>query len=94
MCQSCSLKYYNFFYNYYGWDYCISSAYAFILKRQRVQGFIADLFFFARMCSKQGINLAAGGCKISSIPVNLGNLEICIATKRQIAKLIMKDSAG
>jgi len=40
--------------------------------------------FFARMCRKQGINLSAGGCKITSIPVNLGNLDIFIATKWQI----------
>ncbi len=34
------------------------------------------------LCCKQGINLAADGCKIAAIPVNLGNLDIRIATNK------------
>jgi len=55
------------------------SAYIVTLKQRRVQGFSPALSCFDRIFFKHGINLSAGGYKITAIEVNLGNLDICIA---------------
>ena len=60
-------------------------AHIFILNQNHVQDFNPDLLYFDRMWYKQGINLEASGCKIATIEVHFGDLDISISTKKYIA---------